>query len=96
MGNEHQASTRTSSLRWGVSCVLALAVSLGSVADAQDLESVRWQIAALTESLGHDDVRGLSRDDLVAVTPEAAVITGLEYVPEARAHQVPSLAVTVA
>ncbi|MGA1696772.1 MAG: glutamate synthase-related protein, partial [Arenicellales bacterium] len=34
------------------------------------LESVRWQIAALTDGLGYDDVRKLSRDDLVALTPE--------------------------
>ena len=37
-------------------------------------ESVRWQIAALTHALGYDDVRSLSRDDLVALTPEAAEI----------------------
>ncbi len=48
------------------------------------LESVRWQIAALTHALGHDDVRQLSRDDLVALTPEAAEITRLPYVPELR------------
>ena len=41
------------------------------------LESVRWQIAALTDALGYDDVRKLSREDLVAYTPEAADITGL-------------------
>ncbi|MCZ6797071.1 MAG: glutamate synthase-related protein [Gammaproteobacteria bacterium] len=48
------------------------------------LESVRWQIAAITDALGHSSVRGLNRDDLVAVTPEAARITGLEYAPEYR------------
>ncbi len=48
------------------------------------LEGVRWQIAAITEALGYDDVSALSRDDLVALTPEAAAITGLPYVPEAR------------
>ncbi|MDA0261997.1 MAG: glutamate synthase-related protein [Proteobacteria bacterium] len=47
-------------------------------------ESVRWQIAALTDALGHDDVGKLSRDDLVALTPEAAAITRLPYVPELR------------
>ncbi len=47
-------------------------------------ESVRWQIAALTHALGHDDVRGLRRDDLVALTPEAASITGLPYKPAFR------------
>jgi glutamate synthase domain-containing protein 2 len=41
------------------------------------LESVRWQIAAITLGLGHTDVGQLSRDDLVALTPEAAAITGL-------------------
>jgi glutamate synthase domain-containing protein 2 len=45
-------------------------------------ESVRWQIAAITRALGHDDVRQLGRDDLVALTPEAAAITGLPYEPE--------------
>ena len=47
-------------------------------------ESVRWQIAALTRALGHGSVRELSRDDLVALTSEAAAITGLPYEPEYR------------
>ena len=45
------------------------------------LESVRWQIAAITKTLGHGSVRQLGRDDLVALTPEAAAITGLPYEP---------------
>lgn len=49
------------------------------------LEAVRWQIAALTQALGHDDFRQLSRADLVALTPEAAAITGLPYDPSYRA-----------
>ncbi|MCH7555395.1 MAG: alpha-hydroxy-acid oxidizing protein [Proteobacteria bacterium] len=48
------------------------------------LEGVRWQIAALTHALGHDAVTGLKRDDLVALTPEAAAITRLPYAPEYR------------
>jgi methylamine---glutamate N-methyltransferase subunit C len=48
-------------------------------------EAVRWQIAALTAALGHDDFRKLSRDDLVALTPEAAAITGLPFDPSYRA-----------
>ena len=48
------------------------------------LEAVRWQIAAITAGLGHSDARQLSRDDLVAVTQEAAAITGLPYAPEYR------------
>jgi glutamate synthase domain-containing protein 2 len=48
------------------------------------LEGVRWQIAALTQALGYDDVTQLCRDDLVALTPEAAAITGLPYAPEYR------------
>ncbi len=48
------------------------------------LESVRWQIAAITKALGHKDVKQLSRDDLVALTPEAAEITGLPYEPDRR------------
>jgi glutamate synthase domain-containing protein 2 len=43
------------------------------------LESVRWQLAAVTRALGHDHVRQLGRDDLVALTPEAAAITRLPY-----------------
>jgi len=38
-------------------------------------------LAAITAALGYDDVHKLNRDDLVALTPEAAAITGLEYVP---------------
>ncbi|MEG3619206.1 glutamate synthase-related protein [Magnetovibrio sp. PR-2] len=45
------------------------------------LEGVRWQMAAITDALGYDDIHKLSPDDLVALTPEAAAITGLEYVP---------------
>lgn len=45
------------------------------------LESVRWQIAAITKALGYDDVHKVGREDLVALTPEAADITGLPYVP---------------
>ena len=52
------------------------------------LESVRWQIAAIIKALGYDDVRGPGRDDLVALTPEAARITGLEYAPEYRKRNV--------
>jgi len=47
-------------------------------------ESVRYQIAAITAGLGYTDVRELRREDLVAVTPEAAKITGLPYEPEQR------------
>ena len=47
-------------------------------------ESVRYQIAAITDGLGYSDVRQLSRDDLVAVTPEAALVSGLPYEPEYR------------
>jgi hypothetical protein len=47
------------------------------------LESVRWQLAAVTHALGHSHVHQLSRDDLVALTPEAAAITRLPYAPQA-------------
>ena len=47
------------------------------------LESVRWQLAAVTHALGHSQVHQLSRDDLVALTPEAAAITRLPYAPPA-------------
>ncbi len=45
------------------------------------LESVRWQIATITHALGYTDVKQLNRDDLVALTPEAAAITRLSYEP---------------
>ena len=48
------------------------------------LEAMRWQIAAITDGLGYSDVKQLNRDDLVATTPEAAKITGLEYAPQYR------------
>ena len=51
------------------------------------LEVVRWQIAALTKALGHSDFRQLSRADLVALTPEAAAITGLPYDPDLSARR---------
>ena len=57
---------------------------------ARFFESVRWQVAALTHALGHDDVRKLGRDDLVALTPEVAAITKLPFAPEygAGEHQI--------
>ena len=45
-------------------------------------EGMRWQLAAITHELGYNDVHQLSRDDLVALTPEAAALTGLPYEPE--------------
>ena len=48
------------------------------------LESVRWQIAAITHALGYSNPHQVSRDDLVALTPEAAAITRLPYHPEYR------------
>ena len=45
------------------------------------LETVRWQIAAITHALGYSDTHQLRREDLVALTPEAATITGLPYEP---------------
>jgi methylamine---glutamate N-methyltransferase subunit C len=52
------------------------------------LEAVRWQLAAVTHALGHADVHQLSRDDLVALTPEAAAITRLPYAPDLREQPV--------
>ena len=48
------------------------------------LESFRWQMAAITRALGYTDIRQLSPDDLVALTPEAAAMTRLPYCPEYR------------
>ncbi len=47
-------------------------------------ESVRWQVAALAHAMGYSDTKSFSRDDLVALTPEAAAITGLPYEPDFR------------
>ncbi len=48
------------------------------------LESIRWQLASIVHGLGYTNVRDLSRDDLVALTPEAAAITRLPYEPGLR------------
>ncbi|MEE9464384.1 MAG: FMN-binding glutamate synthase family protein, partial [Candidatus Neomarinimicrobiota bacterium] len=45
------------------------------------LESIRWQMASIIHALGHNDVRQLSRQDLVALTPEAAAMTRRPYEP---------------
>jgi glutamate synthase domain-containing protein 2/formylmethanofuran dehydrogenase subunit C len=46
------------------------------------LESLRWQLASVVHAHGYGSVYDLSRDDLVALTPEAAEITRLPYAPE--------------
>ena len=46
------------------------------------LENVRWQLASIVNGLGYDNFRTLSRDDLVALTPEAAEITRLPLAPQ--------------
>jgi glutamate synthase domain-containing protein 2/formylmethanofuran dehydrogenase subunit C len=46
------------------------------------LEALRWQLATVVRAHGYDGVYDLSRADLVALTPEAAEITRLEYAPE--------------
>jgi len=51
------------------------------------LESIRWQLTAVAKALGHGHISGLCRDDLVALTPEAAELTRLPYCPEARPVQ---------
>lgn len=48
------------------------------------LETVRWQLATIVHELGYADVRKLSREDLVALTPEAAALTRLPYDPSCR------------
>jgi glutamate synthase (NADPH/NADH) large chain len=48
------------------------------------LESFRWQMATIAHGLGHSDIGQLSRDDLVALTPEAAEMTRLPYRPDYR------------
>ena len=46
------------------------------------LEALRWQLATVVQTHGYRSVYDLSRDDLVALTPEAAEITRLPYAPE--------------
>ena len=46
------------------------------------LEAVRWQLASIVQAHGYGSVYELCRDDLVALTPEAAEITRLPYAPE--------------
>ena len=43
---------------------------------------MRWQLATVVRAHGYGNAYQLSRDDLVALTPEAAEITRLEYAPE--------------
>ena len=58
------------------------------VADAEtapkEPENIQILQATLTKALGHNDFRQLTRTDLVALTPEAAAITGLPYDPSYR------------
>jgi glutamate synthase domain-containing protein 2 len=46
------------------------------------LEALRWQLATVVSTHGFRSVYGLSREDLVALTPEAAEITRLPYEPD--------------
>lgn len=48
------------------------------------LEAFRWQMAAILSALGYTDIRQISRNDLVALTPEAAAYTRLPYDPGRR------------
>ncbi|WP_419659202.1 GlxD: glutamate synthase large subunit-like protein [Desulfosarcina variabilis str. Montpellier] len=57
------------------------------------LESIRWQLSAIATALGYNDIRQLSRDDLVALTPEAAALTRLPYCPEYREQLLASPAI---
>ncbi len=44
---------------------------------ANFLQGMATELAAITLACGKDDVHKLSREDLVALTPQAAAITGL-------------------
>jgi glutamate synthase domain-containing protein 2 len=55
-----------------------------SLAIHKYLESIRWQLASITNELGYSDMRQLSRDDLVALTPEVSEMTRLPYDPSYR------------
>ena len=52
------------------------------------LESIRWQMASIADAHGYTDIKQLCRDDLVALTPEAAEITRLPYEPGYRDNQI--------
>jgi len=56
------------------------------------LESLRWQLASIVHTHGYASVYELSRDDLVALTPEAADITRLPYAPEYAANTLAKVA----
>ncbi len=55
------------------------------------VENMRWQLATICQAHGYDDYRKLSRDDLVAITPEASKITGLSYEPDLRERELQQL-----
>jgi hypothetical protein len=55
------------------------------------MENMRWQLATICQAHGYDDYRKLSRDDLVAITPEASKITGLSYEPDLRERELQQL-----
>ena len=44
-------------------------------------------MAALTQALGYGSTTDLCRDDLVALTRDAAEMTGLPYAPEYRERE---------
>jgi glutamate synthase domain-containing protein 2 len=60
------------------------------------LEALRWQLASVVHAHGHRSVYDLSRDDLVALTPEAAAITRLPYEPDYREQQLEALSLAAA
>lgn len=51
------------------------------------LECLRWQLASIAHAHGYKDVHDFTRNDLVALTPEAAEITRLPYAPEYRERE---------
>ena len=67
---------------------------VGSLVRDSDVLVENYRSGALASlGLGYDDVRSLGRGDLVAVTTEAAAITGLPYEPEHRNQVLPGMQV---
>lgn len=69
-------------------CIRGIATQKQSLVDRLDIEQaaervasfldgMATELAAITLALGKDDVHSLNRSDLVALTPQAAAITGL-------------------
>ena len=85
-GGSDEGSGKTDSGRYNPGALADSEIVLAPAEIDPSILSDRDFGEAPMHALGHAGVTGLNRDDLVAVTPEAARITGLEYAPEYRAR----------